>query len=64
MAQYDLDEVADLIAALRPFADFYVRGAPDSHVITQGSAMAQRQITMGDCHKAKAALERFSGEQA
>jgi len=61
MAQYDDDEVGDLIAALQPIADFYVRGAPDGHVITQGSAMAKRQLTMGDCRKASEALANFTG---
>jgi hypothetical protein len=41
-----------LVAALKPFARFYVRGAPGDHVITQGSAMAKRQLTMGDCGRA------------
>lgn len=61
---YDDDEIGDLIAALRPFAAFYVRGAPDDHVITQGSAMAQRQLTMGDCRKAKEALEGYTGPRS
>ncbi|MFN3387473.1 MAG: hypothetical protein ACK40O_00965 [Allosphingosinicella sp.] len=47
----------DLIAALQPFADFYVRGAPDSHVITMGSRMAKRQLTMGDCRRAHELLK-------
>jgi hypothetical protein len=41
-----------LVDRLRPFADFHVPGAPDAHVITQGSAMAKRQLTMGDCRDA------------
>jgi hypothetical protein len=41
-----------LIVALQPFADFHVAGAPDRHVITQGSPLAKRQLTMGDCRTA------------
>lgn len=44
--------------ALRPFADFAdPRGVvPADFVITQGSSMAKRQLTMGDCYEALAAL--------
>lgn len=49
-------EVAQLREALEPFADFAVHQAPADHVITQGSPMAQRQLTMGDCQRARQAL--------
>ena len=57
------DKIALLRAALAPFAD-YAQGRrlpPDSYVITQGSSMARRQLTVGDC---KRALEAFSGTLA
>lgn len=51
-----------LYEALKPFADFAnLSGAehlPDDHVITLGSGMAARQLTMGDCRKARAALTK------
>ena len=50
------ENMSALRLALKPFADFYVRGAPDAHVITSGSAMAQRQLTMGDCRRAAECL--------
>jgi hypothetical protein len=43
------------MAALGPFAAFY-RPAPPSLVITQGSALAAKQLTMGDCERAALAL--------
>lgn len=46
--------IARLVTALRPFADFAdprktIRAA---HEITQGSRLAKRQLTMGDCYLA------------
>ena len=52
------DEVALLREALRPFADFADerrRMRPDM-MITTGSPMARRQLTMGDCYAAADAL--------
>ena len=51
--------IAELEAALRPFADFYTPSmelAGDGHVITQGSSMARRQITVGDVRRAYKSL--------
>lgn len=48
-----------LLTALRPFADFYVRGAPDEHIITSGSSIARRQLRMGDCRAAYEPLARI-----
>lgn len=45
--------------ALKPFADYaaaYVSPLPDSLIISKGSSMAKRQLTMGDCRAAQAAL--------
>jgi hypothetical protein len=46
------------VAALKPFADFADphNRAPDHIVITVGSSMARKQLTMGDCYKARQAL--------
>lgn len=46
--------------ALRPFADYADpsrRIRPD-HVLTAGSQLAKRQLTMGDCYAARDALYR------
>jgi hypothetical protein len=50
--------------ALKPFADFVdAAGAPpDSFAITQGSGMARRQLTVGDCRRAGAVLELLNKE--
>lgn len=47
-----------LKAALEPFAAFADprRNMPPSMPITQGSGMARRQLTMGDCYAAADAL--------
>ncbi len=52
-------EVARLQKALRPFADYAdMRGfVPDDMIISAGSPMAKRQITMGDCRRARAVFE-------
>lgn len=54
--------------ALKPFADFAPKGylsqaLPDDFVITKGSPMAGRQLTIGDLRRAAAALEA-TGETA
>lgn len=51
-----------LRAALKPFADFFVNGAPDDYVITAGSRMAKRQLTMGDCRLAAMTMA-FAADQ-
>jgi hypothetical protein len=54
--------------ALKPFAAFAdLAGAgllPADHVITLGSGMAARQLTIGDCRNARTALrgDREQGE--
>lgn len=53
------EALAEIRAALRPFAAFHHSSAPDEHVITQGSAIAKRQLTMGDCRRAAEALENI-----
>lgn len=42
-------------AALKPFADFAPISPlfPDDMVITKGSSLARRQLTIGDCRKAR-----------
>src|ERR1700722_1136074 len=66
MVQAELDrqsaEIARLRAALAPFALYadLRRQAPDTLVISNRSGMAKRQITMGDCYKARTALEQAS----
>lgn len=58
------DVIEQMIEALEPFADFADTSGvlPDDHVITRGSRMAQRQLTMGDCRRALAALATLEGE--
>jgi len=51
--------IAKLEAALKPFADFAdmkTRLSSD-HVITEGSRLAKRQLTMFDCYHALDALK-------
>lgn len=53
--------VEELLAALKPFADYadpYHR-IPASYPITLGSQFARPQINMGDCYKAKEAIEDY-----
>jgi hypothetical protein len=55
------DEIERLREALKPFAEFAgqpVGRPPDDMVITQGSRIARRQLTMGDCARAAEALSR------
>jgi hypothetical protein len=57
---YRLERERDAaVAALKPFADFADphNRAPDHLVITVGSSMARKQLTMGDCYKARQALK-------
>ena len=51
---------AELVAALKPFAAYADNGigTTDDMVITTGSCFAKRQLTMGDCLRASAALSR------
>ncbi len=54
----------DLVtAALTPFAMFVMHGIPDDHVITEGSQLAKRQLTMGDCRVANRVLKAVLSEQ-
>lgn len=53
------DKLLAARTAIEPFARFHVSGAPDTHIITAGSRMAQRQLTMGDCRLAAMALAAF-----
>ena len=46
----------DLLKALKPFADFASERAPSNLIITLGSHMAKRQLTMRDCQQAAAAI--------
>ncbi len=58
-------ENAQLREALKPFADFAngsgAKHFPDNLVITSGSGMARKQLTLGDCHRARAALAPAGG---
>jgi len=56
----------DVIRALAPFAAFAdMRGAlPDQFVITEGSPLAKKQLTMGDCRKAYAVWEQLQKEKS
>lgn len=57
--EYINAEIAKLRAALEPFAAYVRHGAiilPDEFVITQGSGMARKQLTVGDCRRALEAL--------
>lgn len=55
-----------LIAALEPFAAFGDprRIAPPGLPITQGSGMARRQLTMGDCYRAADAIAAMREQSA
>lgn len=57
-AAYGIKRVAELEAALRPFADYADprNTVPAGLHITQGSYLVKRQLTMGDCYGARAAL--------
>ena len=51
-------QITALQDALKPFAAFDDGQAPFTLPITQGSGMARRQLTIGDCRNAKQALEK------
>jgi hypothetical protein len=55
-----------LVDALEPFASFADarRIAPPYLPITQGSGMARRQLTMGDCYRAADAVAGMRAEGA
>ena len=67
LIQQQLATIERLSAALEPFADFAnLSGAaylPDDHVITLGTGMAARQLTMGDCRKARTALGKDASNE-
>jgi len=48
-----------VVSILKPFADYADphRKVPREMVITNGSPMAKRQLTMGDCYDAKDAID-------
>lgn len=54
--------LAECLNALRPFAEFADprRVVPPGMPITQGSSMARRQLTMGDCYFARDTWDRWS----
>jgi hypothetical protein len=56
-----LAELEHLRAALQPFADYAPRlpsAMPDDFRITFGMDKDKRQLTLGDCRRAAAALEQ------
>ena len=64
VALFDIEEAAarirELEALLKPFADFAAnaRWAPNDLIITEGTGMARRQLTIGNC---RAALQALGG---
>jgi len=48
-----------LAGAAKPFTAFDDGRAPTHLVITNGSSMARRQLTIGDCRKLAAALTEY-----
>ena len=54
------EKILKLRAALKPFADFAdtptFEKLPDDYPMTQGSALARRQVTAGDFKKALDAM--------
>jgi hypothetical protein len=52
----------DAGAALKPFAEFDDGRAPESLPITAGSSLARKQLTIGDCRRAKAAMLKLPGD--
>ena len=54
-----LEDIERLRNALEPFAKFAAKAdmVTDDHIITQGSPLARRQLTMGDCKAAVRALK-------
>jgi hypothetical protein len=51
---------AVLVKALEPFAAFDDGRAPEHLPITQGSSFARKQLTIGDCRRAREALATLS----
>lgn len=51
--------ITQLCAALKPFAGYADPrgGIPRSFLITHGSPLAKKQLTMGDCYDAKKILD-------
>jgi BMFP domain-containing protein YqiC len=58
--------IEQLEAALRPFADFADprNKIPADMVLTAGSSMARKQLTMADCYAARAVLDQSSPPKA
>jgi hypothetical protein len=55
----------ELIAALKPFAEYAGSGkAPPSLVITNGSSLARQQLTMAHCYAARDALANVPAGRA
>jgi hypothetical protein len=56
--QRSIERNSRLVARLKVFADFAdsQRRMPRDLVITNGSSMAKRQLTMGDCYDAADAI--------
>jgi hypothetical protein len=52
-------EIERLRSALKPFADYADPShiVPAFHLITNGSPMAKKQLTMGDCYEASQASQ-------
>jgi len=50
----------DLVKALSPFAEYadHRNVCPADNVITIGSTIAKRQLTMGDCYEARNAIAK------
>lgn len=63
LATKAVDENESLRAALKPFADYADPRVvvPFDFVITQGSELAKRQLTMGDCYEARRVLGEMRG---
>jgi hypothetical protein len=56
-----------LLAALTPFAEFYssaMATLPNEHVITQGSGMARKQLTVRELRRAVAAIAALTASKA
>jgi hypothetical protein len=56
-----LEEVRSVLGTFAAFAPQPGSGPPDDFVITQGSRLAKRQLTMGDCRAAQALLGLLGG---
>jgi len=51
--------------ALAPFGNYVVgqRALPEDHIITQGSPLARRQLTFGDCLEALRTLQETATDE-